>query len=94
MSEYFSPTNYKGSATLKTSVANAEILPTPPITDTLPYSFRKLSIMNFTACTLIANGVEIYLSANLGFSIDESDIPLTSLKIKEGSITYTWFGEY
>jgi len=95
MDNYFSPTGYLSSASLQTSVANAEIIPAVPVSWTLPtYVIRKMNIMNYSACTLIVNGQELFLTANLGFQIDTTDVPVTSLKIKESSITYTYFLEY
>lgn len=97
MLDYFNPTGYKASATLQVSVANAEILPTPPGDWTTQYYFRKLSLYNYSDCTLVINGeTEFFVKAGLGFTINanDGDKAIYSLKIKENSINYTWIAEY
>ena len=94
---YWSPSGYKTTGTLQTSVANVEILPDSPISWTMPYRFRKFSFYNIQACTVIINNDQhLYLPAGLGlsFSASEYDIPIESLKIVENGIQYIYVGEY
>jgi hypothetical protein len=85
---------YKGSVALQTSVANAEILPAKPVGWTVPYNFYKFSFECDSDCTMIVNGEEIFLRANRVWSIDSEDKPITSFKIKEPNLTFTWYGNY
>jgi len=96
---FYVPVGYYGSSSWQTSVANAEILPSPPVSWTTPYNFHKLSLFNKADCTLIVNGndsVPIFVPANMGFGIspDDGDLVIWSLKIIETGIQFTWVGEY
>lgn len=77
---------FKGSPSLQTSVANAEILPAG-------YSFYKFNFNARTDCTIIINGEEIYVDAGI-FKTNETDAPITSFKIKEDGLFFTWCGVY
>jgi len=87
---------YTGSPTQQTSVANAEIIPTPPTEQDIKYSFYKFSFMNSGEdCTIqVNNGSPIFLKANQGFSIDAIDSPIHSFKILEDGIQYNWVAAY
>jgi hypothetical protein len=84
---------YKGSSALQTSVANQEILPAKPTGWTIPYSFYKFSFKCKEDCTIIVNGEEIFWEAGV-FEISETDAPITSFKIKQTGIHFTWVGAF
>lgn len=85
---------YMGSSKIETSVGNREILPKSPAHWTMVHRFYKLSIMNYSDCTLIVNDTELFLKANQGFNSDKNDASITSLKIKESGVEYNWIGAY
>jgi hypothetical protein len=88
---------YIGSSDLQTtSTTNTECIPSPPsnLNWTQGYNIYKFSFMNYdTNCHIIINnGNPIFLKANLGFEMDEDDKPITSFKIVESGITYSFIG--
>ncbi|MEH7116041.1 hypothetical protein V7128_01280 [Neobacillus vireti] len=89
---------YLGSDSLKTSVANAEIIPTPPSNYSLgkKYNFYKFAYMNDQDCSVYINESTsaIFLRAGQGFETNESDAPIYSFKIVEAGITYNWLGAF
>lgn len=86
---------YLGSNKLETSVANQEIIPSPPESWSYGYKIRELSFMNLTSCTVVINGeVELFLLADQGFAITRNNLPITSFKIKEANVEYNWIGSF
>ena len=88
---------YLGSSSLETSVANAEIIPTPPssLKWTIGYKLYKFSFINTQACTVkINNDNIIYLQANQGLNIDQNDKEITNFCICEDNVNYTWVGAF
>lgn len=87
---------YLGSTGLLTSIANAQILPTPPSNWTRKYYFYKFAFMNDQECRIILNdsNQQIYLRAGQGFEMNEIDNPIWSFKIVESGVTYNWMGAY
>ena len=88
---------YIGSASLETSVANVEIIPTPPssLGWTINYKLYKFSFINTQACTIkINNGDPIFLQANQGLNIDQNDKEITSLKVCENNVNFSWVGAF
>ena len=85
-----------GSSELETSVAGAEIVPSPPVEwVNANYSFNKFEFVNDQACTVIVNNSDpIYLRASQGFKAEKRDMNITSFKVVEGAITYNWIGHY
>lgn len=76
----YSGTVIKGSPSLQTSVANAEIVSA---------SIRNFAFMNDQACTVIINGGDnIYLRAEQGLFIPVCN----SFKITTNGITFNWVG--
>lgn len=81
---------YIGSSNLQTSVANEEIIPSPP-QGQYRYNCYTFSFMNDQACSVVINNSSsIYLRANQGFNMDENDAPIISFKIVENGITFNW----
>jgi len=86
---------YLGSNKIETSVANQEIIDSPPSHWSHGYSLYKMSYLNRDSCTVIINGkTEIYLEAGQGFEMNENDAPITSFVIKETGIRYTFIGAW
>ncbi|MFK3936673.1 hypothetical protein ACI2JA_04045 [Alkalihalobacillus sp. NPDC078783] len=84
---------FLGSESLQTSVANQEILPPSPSNWTYRRRFNKLSLMNDQDCTLVINNQKgIFLREGQGFNVEQSDTPVSSLKIVEDGITFNWIG--
>jgi len=88
--------NIIGSTQKQTSVANAEIIPSPPQTwVNVTYSFKEFELLNDQDCTLIVDGGnEIFLRANQGFKYFSEHKPIKSVKIKEAGITFNWIAVY
>lgn len=80
------------------SVANEEIIPKKTeIGDgyNRPIEFKKFSMYNKDDCTIIINDErEIFLFAGLGFNISLEEESITSLKIKEDGVAYTYVAGY
>ncbi|KXZ22294.1 hypothetical protein P4T89_13275 [Bacillus nakamurai] len=86
---------YIGSPNLEKSEANQEVVPPPPQTWTMKYSFYKFSFSNDQECHVSINGGDpIYLRAGQGFQMDAHDSPITSFKISESGITYNFLGAH
>lgn len=89
---------FLGSDSIKTSVANAEILPTPPVgfSQGKKYSFYKFAFMNESDCKVLINDntSAIFLRAGQGFETNQIDAPVHSFKIVESGIQYNWLGAY
>ena len=91
-----------GSQDLMTSTAMEEIVPNPPVGWDVPITFKSLSFFNSKACRVILNGQTglngddniIYLRANQGLNIDETDIEVRSFIIMESDIPYNFVGKY
>lgn len=82
-----------GSSVLKTSVANEQLIPTPPSNYyRKQYSCYRFSFLNDQNCTVIANGTELFLRAGQGFETDENDVEIYSFIVKEAGITYNFIG--
>lgn len=96
MGGYRVGSGYIGSADLETSVANAEILPSPPVGWTIGYNINKFSFYNTETCHITINSAStsIYLRAGQGFSMDITDYPITSFKVVENNIHYNWIASY
>lgn len=79
----YNGTLVEGSASLVTSVANAEIIPTG--NTYVNFTFQADQI-----CHIFVNGSAnaIYLRASQIVSLDK----VSSLKIQEGAITFSWIG--
>lgn len=86
---------YIGSPKLEKSTSNQEVIPSPPPTWTMKYSFYKFSFSNDQECHVSINGGNpIYLRAGQGFQMDAHDSPITSFKISESGITYNFLGAH
>jgi hypothetical protein len=87
---------YIGTDTLKTSVAQQELIPSPPANWNTKYSLYKFTFMNDQDCSVLINGnlSAIFLRAGQGFDTDDSDAPIYSFKIVETGITYNFVGAY
>ena len=87
---------YKGTSAIQTTLStNTEILPSKPQGWTVPYSFYKLELRNYNACTIKINGGDpIYLAENQGFTMSETDKPVYSLVICEQNVSYSYIGAY
>ena len=86
---------YIGSDSLKTSVSNDEVVPSPPANWKSGYNFYKFSFLNYTDCTVQVNNENtIFLKANQGFSIDALDAPIHSFKVVESGVQYSWVAGY
>lgn len=80
---------------LEKSKSNHEVIPSPPDTWTIKYSFYKFSFLNDQECHVSINsGDPIYLRAGQGFQMDAHDSPITSFKISESGITYNFLGAH
>ncbi|MBM7598105.1 hypothetical protein JOC34_000462 [Virgibacillus halotolerans] len=78
--------SFHGTDSIKTSVANEEILPTAS-------KFYKFSLMNEGDSTVSINGSDpIFLKSGIGFSTDQSDVYVKSFKFLEDNIQYFWVG--
>jgi hypothetical protein len=86
---------YLGSSQIETSVANQEIVPSPPVNWTLSFALYKFSFVNRESChVVINNGNSIFLDANQGFDMAEIDVPIRSFKVVEAGINFNWLGAY
>ena len=86
---------YLGSSALETSVAGQEILPSPPAIWTNVYKFYKFSFINNSDCTVIINsGSPIFLRAYQGMNVSQNDKEISSFKIVENGIKFSWMGAY
>ena len=87
---------YKGTSAIQTTLStNTEILPSKPVGWTVPYSFYKLELRNYTSCTIkINDGDLFYINAGQGFTINEVDKPIYSIKITEIGTQYSWVGAF
>lgn len=87
---------YIGTDSLKVSVGNDQLVPTPP--SSYPYSkysFYKFSFNNQQDCTVIINNTTtIFIPAEQGFEMDSDDLGITSFVIKESGVTYTFVAAY
>lgn len=89
-------TGYIGSPEVQTSVANEEIIPLTPENWTRErYKIVRFSFRASQDCSIKVNeGNIIFIEAGKEFSIDE-DIPaITSFKIQESGIEFTWAGVF
>lgn len=89
-------TNYLGSESLQTSIANEEIIPLAPDEWTSErYKFIRFSFHNEQDCTVqVNNNTKIFLTAGKGFATDENIPPITSFKIVESGIQFYYAGVY
>lgn len=87
MSSYRIGNGFKGSPSIQASVAGQEIIPSG-------YKFYKFSFQTYASCTIIVNGEEIYLIGGNIFETEPEDAEISSFKIKEPNISYSWMGAY
>ena len=88
---------YIGSSDLQTSVAMANIIPSPADASwTIGYKLYKFSFANQQDCHVYINGSsqQIFLPAGQGFEVSDSDAPITSFVVKEASISFSWLGAF
>jgi hypothetical protein len=86
---------YLGTDSIKTSVANEELVPVKPEHWTRGYSFYKFSFVNKQACKVIINGEStIFLDAEQGFEMGEVDALVKSFVIVEPDIEYQFIACY
>ena len=79
---------YEGSPEIETSVAGEEILPENK-------AYYKFGLMVDEDCTVSINGSNpIFLRAGLGFTMNEIDGRISSVKIQEDGIPFNWIGGY
>lgn len=85
-----------GSSELETSVAGAEIVPSPPIAwVNAVYAFNRFELLNDQDChVIINNSSPIFIRANQGVKIEKDDIVVKSFKIVEAGVTYSWIAHY
>ena len=82
-----------GSSDVQASVANAEILPSPPAEWNFPYPFYKFKFYNLADCHIIINGGQpIFIPAYTNFFTEDGDKIITSFKIQESGVNFTWVG--
>lgn len=80
--------SYDGSPELMTSVAGEEIIPDKR-------SYYKFSLINKQDTTVSVNeSSPIFISAGVGFTMNEVDGRVSSFKILEDGIEYHWIGGY
>lgn len=90
---------YLASDALKTSTSNQELVPLKPLNWSFGYKIRKLSFDNAEQeCRVIvvADGktTTAFLKAGQGFEMGYDDPPITSFKIVESNIKYTWIATF
>lgn len=87
---------FLASPGLETSVANLEVIPSPPPSWTVGYSLYKFTLMNDDDCRVLLNNDPNpkFIRAGQGLNISEIDVPITSLKFIESGVTFNWFGAY
>lgn len=83
-------TEYFGSSSIQTSVANQELVPTKPEDHTVSYHFKKLSFDNTQECNVLVNEKNIYLKAGQGFESGYDDPLIYSFKIVQSGIEFNW----
>lgn len=87
-----------GAETPLKSKANEEIIPKKTeIGDgyNRPIEFKKFSFFNKNDCTIVINNErEIFLFAGLGLNISLEEESITSLRIKEDGVAYTYVAGY
>ncbi|PAV30184.1 hypothetical protein CIL05_06870 [Virgibacillus profundi] len=77
---------FHGSDSIQTSVANEEIIPNK-------VNIYKFSVSNSTDCTVSINGSNpIFLKGGMGFSTEQNDAMISSFKFLEDGIEYFWVG--
>lgn len=78
-----------------TSKAMQEIVPNPPSTWSIGYSFEKFSFYNETDCNVIINQkYPITLSAGTGFEVGYQDVPIESFVIVEAETPYEFIASF
>lgn len=86
---------YLGSSTLQTSTANQELIPLKPNNWSSGYKVRKFSFINRQTTQIIINKeTTLFLDANQGFEMDESDEPITSFVIVSSGVVFNWIASY
>jgi hypothetical protein len=86
---------YLGSPDIMVSAANQEVVPTAPVSWTLPYQLYKFSFYNTEVCHVSINGGDwIYLKAGQGFNSELNDANITSFKIQEAGIHYNFIAAF
>ncbi|PKR82596.1 hypothetical protein [Heyndrickxia camelliae] len=87
---------YIGSSEPQISIANEEIIPSPPSNWTSGYNFVYFTFNNDADCTVLINGKDepLFVRSGQGFSIGAEHPPIYSFKIVEDSIPFTWAGIY
>jgi hypothetical protein len=89
---------FLGTDSLKTSTANVQLIPSPPVGFVLgkKYNLYKFAFMNDQDCSVLINdnASPIFLLAGQGFETNEIDAPIHSFKIVEVGINYNWLGAY
>lgn len=80
-----------GSASLETSVANKEIVPSSPQN----LELYKFTLVNDQDCTVLINNKDrLFLRAKQGIASDGVDTTIHSFKIEQDGVTYNWAGAY
>jgi hypothetical protein len=80
---------------VETSVANQEIIPSPPANFTKPYSLYKFTFYNLAPVNVKINDqFTIFLDAYQNFEIEEIDKPIVSFEILDAGVQYNWIGYY
>lgn len=86
---------YLGFNSLQTSVANAEIVPTPPADWTNGYNLYNIEFYNLDDCTIIVNNeTEIFIYAGKGWGMEYKDRHVISFKVKESNVRFTFNAKY
>ncbi len=86
---------YLGSKMPEISKEMQEIIPRSPEGWTEPYVLTSMQVLNNQDCTFIINEeTSVFSYAGYGLYIGSDCPPVTSLKIKESGIDYTWMGVY
>lgn len=86
---------YLGSEIPETSKSMQEVIPKSPEGWTEPYRLKSMQVLNSQDCTFVINEeASVFSYAGDGLYIGSDCPPITSLKIKESGIDYTWMGVY
>lgn len=88
---------YLASEELKVSVANEEVIPSPPaeLRWTRGYMCGKFEWMNDQDATVIINGkVRAFIRAGQGFAIGVGSQPIYSFVIENAGVTYNYLAEF
>lgn len=87
---------YFGSNSMKTSTENVEIIQQHKPKNWIgSFQAYKFTILNKAPCTIkINNGDPIYLEPWQGFTMSESDMPISKFEILEKDVPYNYIGAY